>query len=74
MSELTLSEQLALAKQAYHQLMIGGQPVEVRDSNGESVRYTPANAGRLKTYIAELEALVAGDQRNARRPFRPVWG
>jgi hypothetical protein len=69
-----LIQRLAEAETAYHQLITGDKPVELRDSNGESIRYTMADKGKLKNYIAELKAEIAGDQRNARRPFRPVWG
>lgn len=69
---LTLAERLAEAKAAYHALQIGQSAVEVRDSSGESVRYTAANASRLKTYIAEIEAEIAAAAGTAipRRPMR----
>lgn len=71
---LTAAERLVEAEAAYHALLTGGQPVECRDSNGESVRYTPANASRLKAYIAEIKAEIAGTQSQLRRPIRPIWG
>jgi hypothetical protein len=74
LSTLILTQRLAEAEQAYHQLITGDKPVEVRDSNGESIRYTMADKNKLKLYIEELKALIAGDNRNARRPFRPIWG
>jgi hypothetical protein len=70
--ELTLAERLVEAENAYHQLLIGGQAVEIRDSSGESIRYSMANASKLKAYIAELRALIAGTQ--VRRPMRPIFG
>ncbi|RWF33708.1 gpW family head-tail joining protein [Mesorhizobium sp.] len=69
----TTAELLAEAKSAYHRLQIGESAVEVRDATGESVRYTPANASRLKAYIAELEAENNGCGRVV-PPLRPVWG
>ncbi|MER8924356.1 gpW family head-tail joining protein [Mesorhizobium sp. M0859] len=65
---------LGEAKAAYHRLMIGEAAVEVRDSDGQTIRYTSANASRLKAYIAELEQQLAGTTACARRPLRPVWG
>ncbi|TGT90930.1 hypothetical protein EN804_06235 [Mesorhizobium sp. M8A.F.Ca.ET.161.01.1.1] len=69
----TTADLLAEAKTAYHRLQTGTSAVEVRDANGESVRYTPANASRLKAYIRELEQEVAGCT-GPTRPLRPVWG
>ena len=69
----TLAARLVEAESAYHQLVIGGQPVEIRDSSGESIRYTMANASRLKAYIAELKSQIAG-QATRPGPLRPVWG
>ncbi|RWP29849.1 gpW family head-tail joining protein [Mesorhizobium sp.] len=65
---------LSEAKAAYHRLMIGEAAVEIRDSNGETIRYTSANASRLKAYIAELEQQLAGTTAAARLPLRPMWG
>ena len=69
----TTAELLSEAKAAYHRLVTGAAAVEIRDSNGESIRYTSANASRLKAYIAELEGELAGTRTTARRPLRPVW-
>lgn len=68
----TTAELLAEARSAYHELMIGNQAVEVRDSNGESVRFTRADADRLRGYIKELEAQLAAENGTAmpRRPMR----
>lgn len=52
----TTEEKLEQAEKAYHDLMMGKSLVEFRDSNGELVRYTPANAGRLAAYISGLKA------------------
>ena len=70
---LTTAEKLAAARDAYHRLMTGEQAVEVRDSDGSSVRYTQANASRLHTYIKELESELAGTVRRG-GPLRPVFG
>ena len=69
---MTDAELLAEAKMALHNLSIGASVVEARDSTGEMVRYTPANASRLKAYIAELTAKIAGTSTTI-RPFRPVF-
>lgn len=70
----SLTERLNEAKYALHLLLIGQQEVEVRDSNGESVRFSQANVSRLKSYIADLESELAGlNPARARRPLRPIW-
>ena len=74
MSTAILAQRLAEAELAYHQLMTGDKPVELRDSNGESIRYTIADKRKLKDYIEDLKAQIAGDGRNKRRPLRPIWG
>lgn len=68
----TLAERLVEAEAAYHSLMVGGGVAEVRDSNGESIRYTQANASRLRAYILELKALIAGQTQKG--PLRPTFG
>lgn len=50
-----LESWLAEAETAYHALQTGKTVVEFRDSNGETVRYTPANSARLAAYIANLK-------------------
>ncbi len=50
-----LRERLAEAQDAYHQLALGRSVVEVRDSNGEMVKYSQASIRLLTTYIASLE-------------------
>lgn len=47
---------LASAKLAYHQLMVGGRPRVVVDQNGQRVEFTAGNATRLYAYIQSLEA------------------
>lgn len=55
----TLRQRLTEAREARHKLSIGGGVVEVQDSNGERIRYTPASAPRLASYISELETQIA---------------
>lgn len=68
----TLQERLAQAEAALHSLNIGTAVVEVRDATGESVRYTSANSARLRAYIADLKAQIAGT--SARLPMTPIFG
>ena len=55
---MTDAQRLADAEAAYHRLMIGSAFVEVRDSNGEMVRYKPADATKLLAYINNLKRLL----------------
>lgn len=68
-----ITQYLSEARAALHALQIGQGVVEVRDSSGETVRFTPANASRLRAYIAELELLLKGSTRVI-RPMVPTWG
>lgn len=73
----TLAERLTEAEAAYHALLIGQSAAEVRDSNGETLRFTSANASRLKAYIADLKAQIAAEASTTgqpRGPMRPVFG
>ena len=71
----TAAERLQEAKNVYGLLIMGQSAVEVRDSNGESVRFTAANASRLLAYIDQLSAEVSGEALpRTRRPLRPMWG
>lgn len=68
---------LAEAEVAYHSLMVGAAVAEVRDATGESIRYTQANAARLRAYIADLKSKIAAKAAGlpvARGPFNPVFG
>ena len=51
----TINDRLTEAEGAYHRLLMGTSVVEIKDQNGEMVRYTPANRGALATYIADLK-------------------
>lgn len=61
----TLTERLTEAEEAYHRLMTGTSAVELRDSNGEMIRYTAANAYRLSAYIESLKGQIAAAASNA---------
>lgn len=62
------------AELAQHRLMMGEQVVSVRDSNGDTVQYSSANASRLAAYIqwlkSELNALTLQPLNG---PLRPVF-
>lgn len=49
-----IDDRISEAEQALHDLNIGKQIVEVRDSNGESVKYNSASRGQLAAYLSEL--------------------
>ena len=74
---LTLAERLVEAEAAYHALQTGSGVVEVRDSNGESIRYTQANASRLRAYILDLKQQIAAEAAGKAvqvGPLRPIFG
>lgn len=50
-----LRQRLADAEEAYHQLATGRAVVELRDSNGETIKYSQASIRLLTTYIASLK-------------------
>ena len=51
-----VQSQLAAARAAYHNLMIGRSAREVVDQNGERVTFTATNKQQLYSYIKELES------------------
>ena len=55
----TLSTQIAEAKAAYHQLMLGNKKVSVTFGPSKRVEYTQATKADLKGYIAELQDLYS---------------
>jgi hypothetical protein len=72
----TLQERLTEAEAAYHTLLLGNSAAEVRDSNGESIRFTSANSSRLKAYILDLKSQIAAEAAGStqpRGPLRPVF-
>lgn len=54
----SLTDQLAEAQAAYHDLTIGKAVAEFRDSNGEIVKYSQARKSDLANYIADLKAQI----------------
>ncbi|MDA9521642.1 hypothetical protein XI06_15145 [Bradyrhizobium sp. CCBAU 11434] len=64
---MTDQEMLDQAKAALHQLMMGVAVVEC-EWQGQRTKFSVANADRLRAYIAELEARIAG------QPFRGAMG
>lgn len=68
-------QMLTDAREAYHKLMIGHSAVEIRDQNGDMVRYTPANRQQLYMYIQRLEAELtpAVAVGRSRGPLRPIF-
>jgi hypothetical protein len=56
----TLDDRIAAAQAALDRLMTGSMREEVRTSAGHMVRYTPADAAKLRGYIDELKAEQAG--------------
>lgn len=70
---VTIAERLVEAEAAYHRLMTSQQAVEIRDSNGESVRFNTSSASRLASYIADLKAQLAGTA-GRRGPLSPSFG
>lgn len=73
MAQLTQAEILVLlteARAAYHKLMTGISLVEVRDQNGETVRFSQINSKSLYAYIQELERQLEAPTKV--RPNRPM--
>jgi hypothetical protein len=68
----TAAERLVEAEAAYHALQTGKAVARVRDSNGDEVTYTTATVSRLRQYINDLKAEIAGALRVA-KPLRPVF-
>lgn len=54
-----LRQYLADAMAAMHSLQTGRQVAEVVDQNGERVKFTPSNQGRLVLYIEQLQQAMA---------------
>lgn len=67
---MTLQEMLNEARAAYHALMTTGSVLEVRDQNGELVRYSRVDASKLLAYIKSLEFQLTG---HTSRPLRPIF-
>lgn len=69
---LTTAQRLAEAKEALHAILTGQAVVRVQDQSGESITYSPANVNRLRAYIRELEAELAGTVVPT-GPIRPMF-
>lgn len=70
----TLQSRLTDAESALHALMTGAKVARV-GGGGESVDYTPADAGRLASYIASLQRQIArAKARTAGVPVSPWVG
>ena len=67
-----LQTRLDEAEAAYHALMTGQAVAEFRDHNGETVRYTAANASRLLAYIQSLKMQLGKLPPGALSPGR-AW-
>lgn len=65
MAKPTLQDRLNEAEAAYHALVTGKAAVELRDSNGETVRYTAPNRAALAAYIADLKRQIDGTASGA---------
>lgn len=59
---LTDQQRLEEAREAYHALATGQAVAEIRDQNGETIRYAKADISHLRQYIAALEQVVAGNK------------
>lgn len=68
-----LQAKLAEAESAYHDLMVGRSVVELRDQNGELVRYTPASTVRLLAYIQSLKQQLGLLPRGSLGPARALF-
>jgi hypothetical protein len=74
----TNAEKLADARAKHHLLLTGTQRVAVRDGD-TTVEYNPGNKSDLKSYINELETLVAQESggsaasRPSRAPAGIIW-
>lgn len=53
------------AQTAYHSLMTGTAVVEVKDQNGESLRYAKADSAKLMAYIEWLSSQLGLNQRGS---------
>ena len=69
---MDLTTALAEAKEALHLLMTGRSAAEVRDHNGELIRFTQVNQLALQKYIMNLEAQLGILPYGG--PIVPVFG
>lgn len=64
----TLRQRLAEAEQALHEVELGQSTTALRDASGRQVTFTPADAVRLRAYIASLKQQLGFGGRPAARP------
>lgn len=62
-----IRQMLRDARNALHSLMTGKQAVEIRDQNGEMIKYTRSSKADLEDYIRYLEGLLG-----CRTVLRPI--
>lgn len=55
----TVQERLNEAEAAYHDWVTGRAVAEIRDQNGETIRYSKTDASRLLLYINGLRQTLA---------------
>ena len=61
------------AQDAYAKLLRGEQVMELRDQNGETIKFTRADVGRLAGYIENLKREASTDPIGNRGPMRMVF-
>lgn len=72
----TLTDQLAEAQAAYHDLQLGKAVRVYVDQNGERVEYSVANRSALLAYINDLKQQIADEAAGAtpcKGPMRPYF-
>jgi hypothetical protein len=70
---MTLAQRLVEAETAYHALLTGRSVVELRDQNGETIRYTPASRLALLSYINDLKRQVDASSAPSTAPLRVLF-
>lgn len=58
---LSAAQRLVEAETALHRILTGQGVQSVTDQSGERVVFTTASVTRLRAYIAELKAEIAGE-------------
>jgi hypothetical protein len=70
LDQATLTQWLADAEQALHDLVTGVKAVTVSSSSGKSVTYTKADVGQLQAYITYLQRQLGISQSIGPLTFR----
>lgn len=65
------TRRLLEAQEKRHAIMVGNNVEQFIDQNGETVKYSKVNIGKLDEYIAELEGLL-NPSLAAQRLRRPL--